>query len=140
MTQVARLLTDILPSVEVVDGTLSVDLEGVLAEGRREREEEGRPSAAIPQSHDPAGRPFPFRAQHCREDQGDSLHLDVDGSPPDVVLGGLLENDSLVFGTAAGLLSREVDEGSGIRDDGSFVSDGILVESSDGSITLEVYK
>jgi hypothetical protein len=70
MTQVARLLTDILPSVEVVDGTFSVDLEGVLAEGRREREEESRPSAAIPQSHDPAGRPFPFRAQHCKEDQG----------------------------------------------------------------------
>lgn len=40
------------------------------------------------------------------------VHLDVNGTPPDVILGSLLIDDTLVLGRAAGLLARKVDEGA----------------------------
>ena len=67
-----------------------------------------------------------------------SLHLDVDGSPPDVVFARLLEDDTLVLGTSAGLLAGEVDEGTSVGDDGALIADGVLVQGSDGSIALQV--
>ncbi len=87
---------DVVTGVEVVDGTLTVDLEGVL------------------------------------------VHLDVDGAPPDVVLGGLLVDDTLVLGRTTGLLTGVVDQGTGGRDDGTLLLDGVLVKLGNGSVTLEV--
>lgn len=59
---------DKLAGVEVVDRTLTVDLERVL------------------------------------------VHLDVDGTPPDVVLGGLFIDDTLVLGRTTSLLAGKVDQ------------------------------
>jgi hypothetical protein len=64
------------------------------------------------------------------------VHLDVDGAPPDVILGGVLEDDTLVLGRATGLLAREVDQSTVGRDDGTLVVDGILVKRSDGGVAL----
>ena len=85
---------DVLTGVEVVDRTLTVDLEGVLIEGN------------------------------------------VDRAPPDVVLGSLLVDDTLVLRRTAGLLAREVDQSARRRDDGTLVDDGILVKGSDGGVAL----
>jgi hypothetical protein len=74
---------DVLSGVQVVDRSLTVDLKGVLARGGQ--------------------LGFVERSFH-------SLHLDVHRSPPDVILAGLLENDSLVLGTPARLLAGKVDE------------------------------
>ncbi len=87
---------DVVARVEVVDGTLAVDLKRVL------------------------------------------VHLDVDGAPPDVVLGGLLVDDALVLGRTAGLLARVVDERTGGRDDGALLLDGVLVQLGYGGVALEV--
>lgn len=71
--------------------------------------------------------------------KGVLVHLDVDGAPPDVILGRVLVNDALVLGAAAGLLPGEVDQGAGAGDDGAFLLDGVLVELSDRGIALEVH-
>lgn len=87
---------NVLAGVEVVDGTLTVDLKGVL------------------------------------------VHLDVDGAPPDVVLGRLLVDDTLVLGRATRLLAGEVDQSSVGGNDGTLLGDGVLVEGSDRGVALQV--
>lgn len=66
------------------------------------------------------------------------IHLNVDGTPPDIIFRGLFEDDTLVLGRTTSLLSGEVDQGSRVGNDGSFVLDGIFVELSDRSVTLWV--
>ena len=66
------------------------------------------------------------------------VHLDVHRTPPDVILGGFLVNDTLIFGTSASLLAREVDKGARGRDDSTFVADSIFVEERDWGIALQV--
>ena len=78
---------DVLSGVQVVDGSFSVDLKGVLA-----------------------GCVVSFALVRC--EQAHSLHLDVDRTPPDIVFTSIFVHDSLVFGRSTGLLSREVDQGS----------------------------
>lgn len=102
---------DILAGVEVVDGPLAVDLERVLA--------------------------VEFSSDASRMAK-DSLHLDVDGAPPDIILAGLLVDDALVFGRTAGLLAREVDQGPVGRDDRALVEDRVLVQAGNGGIALVV--
>jgi hypothetical protein len=75
---------NVFSRVQVVDSTFSVDLEGVFA-----------------------------RCQYCRLTLLlwiDSLHLDVDGTPPDVVLASIFVDDTLVFWRTTSLLSGEVDQ------------------------------
>lgn len=66
------------------------------------------------------------------------VHLDVDGTPPDIVLGGILEHNTLVLGAAASLLTGEVDQSTGRGDNGTLVADGVLVEQSDGGVPLDL--
>ena len=66
------------------------------------------------------------------------IHLDVDGAPPDVVLAGLLKDDTLIFGATASLFSGKVDEGSRRRDDGSFVADSIFVKLGGWGVAFEM--
>ena len=66
------------------------------------------------------------------------VHLDVDGAPPNVVLGGFLVDDALVLGTAASLLSGEIDQGTGRGDDGALVADGVLVQLRGGGVALQL--
>ena len=68
------------------------------------------------------------------------IHLNVDSTPPDIVFRRLFENDTLVLGRTTSLLSGEVDQGSRVGNDGSFVLDSVFIELSDGSVTLEVGK
>jgi len=68
------------------------------------------------------------------------IHLNVDSAPPDIVFRRLFENDTLVLGRTTSLLSGEVDQGSRVGNDGSFVLDSVFIELSDGSVTLEVGK
>jgi len=65
-----------------------------------------------------------------------SLHLDVDGTPPDIILTSILVDDSLILWRTTSLLSREVDERSTGRNDGSFIDDSIFVEGSDRGVSL----
>jgi hypothetical protein len=37
------------------------------------------------------------------------VHLDVDWAPPDVIFTGFFKDDTLVLGTATGLLAGKVD-------------------------------
>lgn len=88
---------DVFSGIQVVDSSLSVNLEGVL------------------------------------------IHGNVDAArPPNVVLGGLLVDNSLVLGGSTGLLSGEVDKSTVGGDDGAFVQDGVFVQSGDGSVSLDV--
>ena len=66
------------------------------------------------------------------------VHLDVDGAPPDLVLGRLLVDDTLVLGAATGLLSGKVDERSGGGDNSTFVPDGIFVQDCRGCVALDL--
>ena len=66
------------------------------------------------------------------------VHLDIHRAPPDVILGGFLVDDTLILGTSAGLLAREVDKGTRGRDDSTFVADGIFVEERDWGVALQV--
>lgn len=66
------------------------------------------------------------------------VHLDVDRTPPDIVLRGLLEDDTLVLGGTAGFLARKVDESAVAGDDSTLIPDGILVKLGDRSIPAEV--
>ena len=66
------------------------------------------------------------------------IELDVDGAPPDIVLGSLLVDDALVLGRAASLLAREVDKSAGGGDDGTFVANGILVEKGRRGVALDL--
>jgi hypothetical protein len=65
------------------------------------------------------------------------VHLDVNRAPPDVVLAGVLKDDTLVFGRTAGLLPREVDQGTVRGDDSTLITDGIFVELGNRCIAIE---
>lgn len=66
-------------------------------------------------------------------------HLGVDGSPPDILGGGLLINNTLIPGRASSLLSGGGNKGTGGRDRGTgLVAEGILVELGNGSVAEEV--
>lgn len=66
------------------------------------------------------------------------MRTHVDRAPPDIVLGGLLVDDTLVLGRATGLLARVVDQSARSRDHSALVLNRILVEHSDRGVTLEV--
>lgn len=66
------------------------------------------------------------------------VHLDVDGTPPDVVFGGLFVDNTLVLGRATGLLAREVNQGTGRGNDSTLVPDGILVELGHRGIAFDL--
>ena len=66
------------------------------------------------------------------------VHFDVDGSPPDIVLGSIFVDDTLVLWTTSRLLSRKVDESTGGGDDGTLIADGIFVEERNRGVTLQV--
>ena len=66
------------------------------------------------------------------------VHLDVHGSPPNIILAGLLKDNSLVFGATAGFLSRKIDECTRGGNDGAFVADGIFVEKSYRGVTFDL--
>jgi hypothetical protein len=66
------------------------------------------------------------------------VHLDIHRAPPNIILAGLLVNNSLVFGTTAGLLAREIDESTRGGDDGAFVADGIFVEKSNRGVAFDL--
>jgi hypothetical protein len=102
---------DVLSRVEVIDSSFTVDLESVLATSQ-------------PQPHEYTERRL------------DLLHLDVDRTPPNIILTSILKNDSLVFGRATSLLSRKVDQSTTGRNDGSFIHDSVFVQGSNGGISL----
>lgn len=64
------------------------------------------------------------------------IHLDVDGTPPDVVLRGLFVNDTLILGRTTGLLAGKVDQSSRVGNDGTLVLDSVFVQLSDGGVAL----
>jgi len=66
------------------------------------------------------------------------VHLDIHRAPPDVIFGSFLVDDTLILGTSASLLAREVDKGTRGRDDSTFVADGIFVEERDWSVALQI--
>lgn len=66
------------------------------------------------------------------------IHLDVDGAPPDLILRGILVDNTLVLRTATGLLAREVDQSAAARDNSTLISDGVLVELGDGGVSLDL--
>jgi hypothetical protein len=72
------------------------------------------------------------------DDPGYSLDRDVDATPPDVIFAAILVDDTLIFRTPSGLLAGKVDQGTGGREDGAFVHNGVLVQGGDGSVTLDV--
>jgi hypothetical protein len=106
---------DVLSCVEVIDSSFTVDLESVLAV---------------------YVSTYPGAWYTVLGQRGNSLHLDVDGTPPDIVLTSILKDDSLVFWRTTGLLSGEVDQSTTGRDDGAFVDDGVFVKRSDGCVSL----
>jgi hypothetical protein len=55
------------------------------------------------------------------------LHLDVDGTPPDIILTSILVDDSLIFWRTTSLLSGEVDQSTTGGNDGSFIDDSIFI-------------
>ena len=66
------------------------------------------------------------------------VHLDIHRTPPDVVLGGFLVDNTFVLGTSASLLAGEVDKGARGRDDSAFVADGIFVEEGNRGVALQI--
>ena len=66
------------------------------------------------------------------------VHLDVDGAPPDVVLGGLFVDDALVLWAATGLLAGKVDQSAAGGDDGALVPDRVLVQEGRGRVALDM--
>lgn len=66
------------------------------------------------------------------------IHLDIYRAPPNVILGGFLVDNALVFGTSASLLAREVDKSTRGRDDSTFVANGIFIEERDWSVALQI--
>jgi hypothetical protein len=66
------------------------------------------------------------------------VHLDVDGSPPNIIFARLLVDNSLVFGATASLLAREIDESTGGGDNRAFVADGVFVEKSYGGVAFDI--
>jgi len=103
---------DIVPSVEVINSTLTINFESIYEETIR--------------NFSKRNIIFTF------------VHLDVHGTPPDIVFAGVLINNTLVLGATTGLLTREVDEGTGRGNDGTLVADGILVKKSWGSIAFDL--
>lgn len=61
---------DVFSGIQVVDGSFSVDLESVLATSQRYLQTRRR---------------------------SDSLHLDIDRTPPNLILASIFKDDSLVF-------------------------------------------
>jgi len=66
------------------------------------------------------------------------IHLDVHGTPPDIVFAGLLVDDSFVLGTATSFLAREIDKGTRRGNDGTLVSDSIFVKQGWRCIALDL--
>jgi len=66
------------------------------------------------------------------------VHLDVYGTPPDIVLAGFLEDDALILWTATSLLAGEVDQSPRRGNDGTFIADGIFIEQGGGGISLDL--
>lgn len=66
------------------------------------------------------------------------IQLDIHRTPPDVILRGFLVDDTLILGTSASLLAREIDKGTRGRDDGAFVADGIFIEERDWGVALQM--
>jgi hypothetical protein len=59
----------------------------------------------------------------------------VNGSPPDLVLRGLLLDNTLVGGGTTSLCARVGSQGTGRSDSGtSLVDEGIFVKGSDGGV------
>jgi hypothetical protein len=112
---------DVVSGVQVVDSSFTVDLEGVFADRYIKRREH------LPANSEIAN----LVASHL-------LDRNVDATPPNVILATILVDDTLVLGAPSRLLSRKVDQGTGGREDGAFVHDGILVQGGDGSVTLDV--
>lgn len=73
-----------------------------------------------------------------RENAHTFIHLDVDGTPPDVIFAGVFVNNTLVFGTTTSLLSGEVDQSTGRGYNGAFIPNSILVKKGNRSITLDL--
>ena len=66
------------------------------------------------------------------------VKLNVNRPPPDVILGGFLEDDTLVLWATSGLLTGEVDERSRRGDDGALVANSVFVEEGYGGVTLQM--
>ena len=62
--------------------------------------------------------------------------LDVDVAPPDIVGALGVVDDALVFGTAAGFLSREGHQGSFAGDGAAFVTQRKLVERCGSCVSV----
>ena len=60
--------------------------------------------------------------------KGVFVHFDVYRAPPDVILGRLFVDDTLVLGRSAGLFAGKVDEGTGRGNHGTYgyVSNGYI--------------
>lgn len=108
---------DVVSGVQVVDGSFTVDLEGVLAD----RYIKGRQQTGVSKIADL-----------------DSLDRNVDATPPNVILATILVDDTLVLGAPSRLLSRKVNQGTSGREDGAFVHNGVLVQGRDRSVTFDV--
>lgn len=106
---------DVVARVQVVDRTLAIDFERVLCHTVSALEEGCSSWSA---------------GTHL-------VHLNVDGAPPNVILGSLLVHDALVLGRAPGLLARVVDQRARVGNDGALVLDRVLVELADGRVPLE---
>lgn len=66
------------------------------------------------------------------------VQLNVNRTPPDVVLGGLFVYDTLVLWAATGLLARKVDQRTIGRDDSPLIANGILVQLCDRGVALDL--
>lgn len=66
------------------------------------------------------------------------VHLDVHRTPPDIVLASFLEDDTLILWTATSLLAREVDQSPRRGNDGTLITDGILIEQGGGGISFDL--
>ena len=66
------------------------------------------------------------------------VHLNVDRTPPDLILGGVLVHDPLGLRAAAGLLAGEANQSTGRGDDRALVLDGVLVQDGRGRVALDL--
>ena len=107
---------DVFPSVQIIDSALSVDLEGVC----------WRIVKLVSRLSAWTGGGLTL------------VHFDVDGSPPDIILGSLFVDDALVLWAASSLLAREIDKSSRGGDDGAFVANGVFVEDRDRGVALQI--
>ena len=107
---------DVFPSVQIIDSALSVDLECVCS----------RIVKLVSRLSAWAGGGLTL------------VHFDVDGSPPDIILGSFFVDDALVLWATSSLLAREINKSSRGGDDGAFVANGIFVEDRDRGVALQI--